>query len=372
MSKFNLHPLSLALLGAITTPVFAETTTEDSSTHQLSTIVVSAAGFEQDIKKAPATMTVITAEDLKNKRINSIADALSDIEGVDISPTAGKTGGLNIRIRGMDSEYTLVLIDGRRQNSTGDITPNGFGESNNSFIPPISAIERIEVIRGPASTLYGSDAIGGVVNIITKKVSNEWTGAVTLEGTLLPNSSDFGNQRSVDAYVTGPLIPNLLGIQLRGRKAERDQSNVIRSDDEGTETELTQGQNPTKSDLENIGVRLTLTPTDQHDISAEYEQTDQWYDNSKGQLGTLGANGGYDKSQEYNREKMILSHTWRSNIGTLESSLANTQTETVGRLIPARAQNMSQAITPRLLESEDTIFDRLCCTNLSVKAFLAI
>ncbi len=43
----------------------------------------------------------------------------------------------------------LVLIDGRRQNSTGDITPNGFGESNNSFIPPISAIERIEVIRGP-------------------------------------------------------------------------------------------------------------------------------------------------------------------------------------------------------------------------------
>lgn len=363
MSKFNLHPLSLALLGAITTPVFAETTTEDSSTHQLSTIVVSAAGFEQDIKKAPATMTVITAEDLKNKRINSIADALSDIEGVDISPTAGKTGGLNIRIRGMDSEYTLVLIDGRRQNSTGDITPNGFGESNNSFIPPISAIERIEVIRGPASTLYGSDAIGGVVNIITKKVSNEWTGAVTLEGTLLPNSSDFGNQRSVDAYVTGPLIPNLLGIQLRGRKAERDQSNVIRSDDEGTETELTQGQNPTKSDLENIGVRLTLTPTDQHDISAEYEQTDQWYDNSKGQLGTLGANGGYDKSQEYNREKMILSHTWRSNIGTLESSLANTQTETVGRLIPARAQNMSQAITPRLLESEDTIFDTKFTTN---------
>ena len=218
MAKFNLHPLCLALLGATSTAVFANTSTDATSTHQLSTIVVSAAGFEQKIKDAPASITVISAEDLKNKRINSIADALVDVEGVDISPTAGKTGGLNIRIRGMDAEYTLVLIDGRRQNSTGDITPNGFGESNNSFIPPISAVERIEIIRGPASTLYGSDAIGGVVNIITKKVSPEWTGAVRLEGTINPNYSDFGNQRSVDAYVTGPLIQNLLGIQLRGRK----------------------------------------------------------------------------------------------------------------------------------------------------------
>ncbi len=60
--------------------------------------MVSAAGFEQDIKKHLLTMTVITAEDLKNKRINSIADALSDIEGVEIGPTAGKTGGLDICI----------------------------------------------------------------------------------------------------------------------------------------------------------------------------------------------------------------------------------------------------------------------------------
>ncbi len=222
MSKFNLHPLSLALLGAITTPVFAETTTEDSSTHQLSTIVVSAAGFEQDIKKAPATMTVITAEDLKNKRINSIADALSDIEGVDVSPTAGKTGGLNIRMRGMESEYTLVLIDGSRQNSAGDITPNGFGESNNSFIPPISAIERIEVIRGPMHLHYMALTPWVVlVNIITKKVSNEWTGAVNFKRNMYSLIVlSFGNQYAVDAYVTsGPLIKDLVGLQIRARQS---------------------------------------------------------------------------------------------------------------------------------------------------------
>lgn len=357
MSKFNLRPLSIAILGMTSTSVFANTEIEPSSKHQLSTIVVSAAGYEQKIKDAPASITVITAEDLKNKRINSIADALVDVEGVDISPTAGKTGGLNIRIRGMDSEYTLVLVDGRRQNSTGDISPNGFAESNNSFIPPISAIERIEVIRGPASTLYGSDAMGGVVNIITKKVSPVWTGAVTLEGTVLPNSSDFGNQRAVDAFVSGPLVKDLLGIQLRARKAERDQSNVGYLDESDQDVELNMGQNPTKSDLETIGVRLTLTPTDDHDLSVEYEQTEQWYDNSKGQLGTLGANGGYDEAKEFNRDKVILAHTWRNKVGTLESSISNTQTETIGRLIPSRVQGGSTVVTPRLLESEDTTID---------------
>lgn len=357
MRKFNLRPITIALLGISTTSTFANNKTESNTAQQLSTIVVSAAGYEQKLKDAPASITVITEKDLKDKRINSIADALIDIEGVDISPQAGKTGGLNIRIRGMDSEYSLVLIDGRRQNSTGDITPNGFGESNNSFIPPISAIERIEVIRGPASTLYGSDAMGGVVNIITKKVSNEWTGSSTIEATLLPNSSSFGNQRAVDSFITGPIIKDLLGVQLRTRTARRAQSDVGYLDQNDNVVELGMGNNPTKSEIDTIGARLTLTPTKQHDLSLEYEKTEQWYDNSKAQLGTLGANGGYDKAQEYNRDRIVLAHTWRNGIGTLDSSISNTQTETIGRLIPSRAQAGSNVISPRLLESKDTIFD---------------
>ncbi|MDV8155705.1 TonB-dependent receptor domain-containing protein [Acinetobacter bereziniae] len=363
MRKFNLRPVSIALLGITTSTVYANNNAEVNSAQQLATIVVSAAGYEQKLKDAPASITVITEKDLKDKRINSIADALVDIEGVDISPQAGKTGGLNIRIRGMDAEYSLVLIDGRRQNSTGDITPNGFGESNNSFIPPISAIERIEVIRGPASTLYGSDAMGGVVNIITKKVSNEWTGSSTIEATLLPNSSNFGNQRAVDSFITGPIIKDLLGIQLRTRKAERSQSNVGYLDQNDNVVELGMGNNPTKSEIDTVGARLTLTPTKQHDLSLEYEKTDQWYDNSKGQLGTLGANGGYDKAKEFNRNRIVLAHTWRNKIGTLDSSISNTQTETIGRLIPSRAQAGSNAINPRLLESKDTIFDTKLATQ---------
>ncbi len=116
MSKFNLHPLSFALLGAMTTSAFADTTIapENTNTHQLATIVVSAAGFEQDIKNAPASISVVTKEDIEKKNATSIADLLVDVPGIDIRDGIGKTSGLNIKMRGLGSEYSLILIDGRR------------------------------------------------------------------------------------------------------------------------------------------------------------------------------------------------------------------------------------------------------------------
>ncbi len=132
-------------------------------------MVVTASGYEQKIREAAASISVISQNELRQRNYNDLAQALSDVEGVDVNSSTGKTGGLDISIRGMPSAYTLILVDGIRQNGTSDVTPNGFGAMNTSFMPPLSAIERIEVIRGPMSTLYGSDAIGGVVNIITKR-----------------------------------------------------------------------------------------------------------------------------------------------------------------------------------------------------------
>lgn len=367
MSNFKLQPLILALMGVPSASVIANTTNTES-VNQLSTIVVSATGYEQKIKDAPASITVLDQEEFKTKRITSLADALRGIEGVDISPSAGKTGTLNIRMRGMPAEYTLILIDGKRQNSVGSITPNGFAESNNNFIPPISAIERIEVIRGPMSTLYGSDAMGGVINIITKKVSDEWAGSLTLNGTLLPNSSEFGNQYSAEVFTSGPIIKDLVGVQLRGRKAERQQSYITVPGTDGSE-QLAQGNSPTKSDIETFGGRLTFTPHSDHTFSLDVENTQQWFDNSRGQLGSyLNDNGeplspadtqGYGPTQEYERTRGYISHEWQSDFGRLESSISQVETETIGRLIPGGMLSNAEKLSfhERKLESKDFYID---------------
>lgn len=199
------HPLYAAILLCTATSLQAA----DNLQLDKTTVVSTAAGYEQKITDAPASISVISNEDLQRKRYSNLAQALDDVEGIDIKQGTGKTGGLNISIRGMPSEYTLILIDGRRQNPAGNVTPNGFNETSTSFMPPMSAIERIEVIRGPMSTLYGSDAMGGVINIITKKVNTEWSGSVSADYTLQEHSQ-YGDTGGTSFYASGPLIDNLL------------------------------------------------------------------------------------------------------------------------------------------------------------------
>src|SRR5690606_31967432 len=126
-----------------------ETQASDSTRQPvvLEEIVVTAAGFEQRRTNAPASVTVLSRGSIETQRNSNLAELLSTVEGIDVGDGVGKTGGPNISMRGMPSDYTLVLIDGRRQNSAGSVTPNGFGETSTSFLPATSAIERIEVIR---------------------------------------------------------------------------------------------------------------------------------------------------------------------------------------------------------------------------------
>ncbi|MCG2839448.1 TonB-dependent receptor [Sandaracinobacter sp. RS1-74] len=337
-----------ALACLLAQPALAADAADQSSSD---VIVVTAAGYEQKITQAPASISVVGREELSEIRFGSLAEVLQNIEGVDVGGEAGKTGGLNISIRGMPSDYTLILVDGRRQNTPGSVTPNGFGETSTSFLPPFAAIERVEVVRGPMSTLYGSDAMGGVVNIITRKVGDRWVGTFTGESTIQFDNR-FGNIQSLNGFAQGPVVKDLVGLTLRGSLFHRAGSDIPIPGNPA----LSLGRNPVQSDIGSYGGRISLTPHKDHDIWFEYDRNQQRYDNSRGQLGTLGISGGYTNEQRFNRSNYVLAHSWRAGIGTLDTTLSRSDTETIGRTLP-RGTPGKTAGDPRILEARNDVID---------------
>lgn len=249
--RLGLSAFGVAL--AFTPYAFAQST--DSSVTQLQNVVVTASGFEQQIEDAPASISVISREELEKKAYKDITDALKDVPGVVIT---GGGSNSDISIRGMAAGYTLILVDGKRQN-TRETRPNSDGSGiEQGWLPPMQAIERIEVVRGPMSSLYGSEAMGGVINIITRKIANEWTGSLRTEGTF-QEDSDSGNIYQGNFYVAGPIKEDLLGVQIYGQKTLRKEDKFIN------------GFN--KQDTRSGTVKFTLSPSQHHDLVAEVGRT---------------------------------------------------------------------------------------------------
>ena len=238
--KIKLSLLSLSILAALTTNAVAT----EQNTENLDAIVVTASGTTQELRDAPASISVVNQAQLRSHPSNRLENALRDIPGVNVSGSnANRT---DISIRGLPADYTLIMVDGRRQN-TRESRPNGNGGFEGGFIPPVSAIERIEVVRGPMSSLYGSDAMGGVVNIITKNAPKEWTGSVST-GFTVHDKSDFGDGYHGDFFVSGPLVKDILGLQVYGGGNYRQEDNLIGASN--------------KNKDQNLNAKLTFTPVD--------------------------------------------------------------------------------------------------------------
>lgn len=257
----------------------------------LGPVVVSASGFEQSVKDAPATISVITAEELKKKSYTDVTDALKNVAGVQISG-----GGVeqSIRIRGMTADYTLFLIDGRPMQGNDAFGLNG-GQAGTpiNFLPPLEAIERIEVIRGPASSLYGSDAMGGVVNVITKKVHSAFSGGITAEYIHAPSSNEVNEDGyQTSAYLNMPLLKDVLSLQLTGAFQHQDESEFLGSGDSAA--------SDPDYDKWSGGAKLGWNIDKQNLVTLGYAQTEQERTANPGKSLAPTADQTYSKSIQKN------------------------------------------------------------------------
>ena len=167
---------TFATLFAITFSAFI--IAEDSDNND-KTIVITANRTEQDINDTLAAVEVITREDIERIQPTSITDLLENIAGLDIVHNGGAGQSSSLFTRGSNSDHTLVLIDGVR---VGSAT---LGNKSFSTIP-VAQIERIEVVKGPRASLWGSDAIGGVIQIFTRRLSQ---GEYSVQATVGSNNS---------------------------------------------------------------------------------------------------------------------------------------------------------------------------------------
>lgn len=286
-------------------------------TPRLDDVVVTASGFEQQISSAPASISVISREELERGHYQNVTDALRDVPGVIVTGGGAGDRGNDISIRGMPSQYTLILVDGRPQSSR-ESRPNGSAGFEQDWLPPLQAIERIEVVRGPMSTLYGSDAIGGVINVITRKVADEWHGNVQLD-TVLQENSNSGDSRQANFYLSGPLVGDRLGLQLYGRASERDEDDILNGYEEKS--------------LQSLTARLNFAANDNHDFTAEAGVTEQDRYSRVGRSGAAeGCRGGCtDSIGEYTNTHVAVTHSGRFDWGTSETFVQRERSDNKSR-----------------------------------------
>ena len=166
---------------------------EDTFTTNL--VVISSNTYEEDLIYTPQSINVKSGKEIQNNALQTIPDALKDVPGVNLV-NDGTPAIKRISIRGEDPSRTVLLVDGIRLNDLKN-------KSGTPLLLIPSNIERVEVLKGPASLLYGSDAIGGVVNIISKNPSSDkmkWDLGTSYNGSYEAFSQNASVSGTVDKF----------------------------------------------------------------------------------------------------------------------------------------------------------------------------
>jgi vitamin B12 transporter len=221
--------LAMAIPMAIATPSFAQTTASDS-------VIVTATRSPQLQRDVLSDTVTLDAEDISRSGAGSITDLLQRQRGIEIARNGGPGTNSSVYLRGANANQTVVLVDGVR---IGSITS---GTASWSGIP-LQAIERIEIVYGPMSSLYGADAIGGVVQIFTRKGAGPLAMAASI-------GAGSDQTRKYDASIFGASAgPNSFSYALSAGREKSDGfsstkpgSSNYNADDDGYERTSSSGQ----------------------------------------------------------------------------------------------------------------------------------
>ncbi|GAB6137057.1 TonB-dependent receptor plug domain-containing protein [Halanaerobaculum tunisiense] len=259
---------------------------EEEETYTLDELVVIASKHPEKLSESPVSVEVIDEEDIEKKSAHNVADLLRDVSSVNIGDHGGPAGQKTISIRGSSSSQVLVLIDSQPINSRQN------GQVDLGRLP-IDQIEKIEVLKGPASSLYGANALGGVVNITTKSGSQQ--PVTNVEAT-------FGSFRTQEYTLTHRGSTDKLGYNV----------SVLKKDSDGFR------ENPDNDDLnqEQVFTKFDYRLNDHSDLSLSLKYNDS-------EKGTPGKDkpGWRTPNAEQDDEDTNLDLQWGRQIGNRDQNL---------------------------------------------------
>lgn len=201
-------PLTLSLFVLILPPVLWADEA-GLETIKVESIVVTATSTEKNIKDAPGAVEIITRQDIKDMNAQNLAEAVENAAGLVVTTQSGRNK--RPAIRGTNANHTLILIDGRR-------LADGFKTYTGMEQIPVEMIDHIEVLRGTASALYGSDAIGGVINVITRKTPKK----LALEATAQAGQTGYKQGELINGRALVGNHAGNIGFLLAGSVKSRD------------------------------------------------------------------------------------------------------------------------------------------------------
>lgn len=275
------------------------------------TVVVTANRFEQPLSEAIVSTTVISKQEIEETQAKSLVDVLKRVPGVEVTQSGGRGHSASVFMRGFNSKQVLFLVDGVRINSAAG------GISFNHV--PVGIIERVEVIKGPGGALYGSDAVAGVINVITSSSESN-------EGSVV--SIGVGSDAQKEAnFSTTRILSNDGVLKLAGGFEETDGYDI-----KDPETGLDYGY-----ESQNLFASYAHTINDEFVGSVSV----RWYD-SLTEYDSFGKNYGYS-------ENLSITADVQYNSGKLSSTLRANQ-QAIENLDYTQAQGKDNAWTKKEID----------------------